>query len=1506
MDNDKRILRFRMLALALSLAAVTAGATPPDVILNTDFNSGLPAGSSVVGNAYYDGGNGFVHLTDFTQGSPWNGSWIYNQGAVMRNLYVRCDMLVGGGSGADGFSFVYSNLSGGAFGEDGEGSGLIITFNTYTDAPPLTAPNFQVHYNGATLHTIPINAANIRLDAWVPFEVSITHNGDLTVKYNNTVYANINVAGWNPQPGWRMGYGARVGGANDNHWLDNVQVINAEPYTHSMTTLDSTPVGPPTASVRYKAIFSQPLQGLDTGDFAVTQLSGTAGANVASVSPVFFVNENFDDGDVDWGSLDGNDNRPQPVFTGGHMRLTEASGNENSSWIIPTPEDIDGFRAEFGLYIGSSTEPAADGFSFVYSPDATGLFNHMGLSTGLTVRFDTYENGGEGTPDITVLYNGTERGRLGKVLSDEAWHDVVIAVTREGVCTVTHAGSVVADNLLIPDWDPQSDWNFGVGAATGGSNDIHAVDNFQLWGDRYVATLDSLAGQGDMRLDLSGSDATGFDGTPISPNSQNGGNIYQIDFVAPNPPSVPDMTAASDRGPSSTDNNTNDTTPTFTGTAEAGSTVRIYSDVDGVVGSGVAVGGTYTITTTSTLSQGPHTTTATAADDFQEGAPSSGVFVVINTDPPDTLGITTSTPSPTTLEDILFTVNFDEAVAVTTADFQVNTSDDVSYSSLGISPAGPATSYEVTVQGVTGDSGALSMDVLTGQGAQDVAGNPLASGASSTSVNIDNVPPVLNTLDVSESSPTSADTLAYTLQFDTPVVNFSSDDIDVTSSGLGYDAPVIAPSAGPATDYTITIENIVGNGSIDLSVVQSGDAQDIAGNGLTADTAAPSIEIDNTVPVVFNLDRDGNPATTTSGVVTFRLLVSEDIQGVEPGDFKLEAQDFPNAAVTQVEADNGTGLDDLWTITVNTVDTARGTVRLDIAAGATLSDPAANPVSTPYTGDESYTVDTEPPYAVNIGRGGLPEGANTQQVVFTATFNEDVENVEGGDFTVTAPQFPSPTIVDVSSNDGGVLDSVWLITVDTGAPGEGGVRLDLNDPPTIQDELGNAVQNGRTGDETFFVDTVAPSVDSLSTAAPDPTGTAPIPFTVRFSEDMDPATFTAGDLDVTNGNVSGFTQTGPRQWSFDVEPQNPGFTPYDVTVALPAGVCRDLRGNGNEAATPVVRTFDSSAPTVSVTTTSDPLGYGATNLSPIVVNVSFSEPVLGFDPEAEPGDLFLVNGTLAAASFSGGGDAYSFDVTPSGEGTVVVEVPENAANDGVNGNLSGSLTIEYDVTSPGVVIGSTAGDPASVDPIPVQITFDEVVLGFTQADAEANLTNATVATFTAEADGRHFTLELAPQGAGDVTLSIDAGVATDEAGNDNTASAPFSIEYDPYPVTVSYSGPNPIYAQPGDAVEMEVGYTVGGGGSATFQWLYKAEAGDPWSPIAGAPNAGTYTIGEVEPADEGFYSVVVTGGAKDVTQLAPPIELVVGTGIPAAGAAGLGLLALASALAGAAALRRTQ
>ena len=97
-----------------------------------------------------------------------------------------------------------------------------------------------------------------------------------------------------------------------------------------------------------------------------------------------------------------------------------------------------------------------------------------------------------------------------------------------------------------------------------------------------------------------------------STSSASASLVVTIDAAAPARPTRPDLIAASDSGASNTDNITSVTTPTFTGTAEAGSTVTLF-DGTTKIGAAVATGGTWNITSSS-LSNGVHAISATATD----------------------------------------------------------------------------------------------------------------------------------------------------------------------------------------------------------------------------------------------------------------------------------------------------------------------------------------------------------------------------------------------------------------------------------------------------------------------------------------------------------------------------------------------------------------------------------------------------------------------------------------------------------------------------------------------------------------------------------------------------------------------------------------------------------------------------------------------------------------------------------------------------------------------------
>lgn len=282
---------------------------------------------------------------------------------------------------------------------------------------------------------------------------------------------------------------------------------------------------------------------------------------------------------------------------------------------------------------------------------------------------------------------------------------------------------------------------------------------------------------------------------------------------------------------------------------------------------------------------------------------------------------------------------------------------------------------------------------------------------------------------------------------------------------------------------------------------------------------------------------------------------------------------------------------------------------------------------------------------------------------------------------------------------------------------------------------------------------------TLSSTAPNPTKTSPIPVTATFSETV--TGFVVGDITVGNGSAGSFVAVSGKVYTFNVTPAGQG----QVTVDIAAGVAQDTAGNGNTAATQLSRTYDSVAPTVTLTSTAP----NPTNTSPIPVTATFSEAVTGF----VVGDITVGNGN-AGNFVAVSGTVYTFSVTPTGQGQVTVDIAAGVAQDAAgNGNAAATqLTRTYDTVAPTVTINQAAGqaDPTNTSPINFTVIFSEPVTDFITGDVTLSGTaGATTATIT----GSGTTYAVAVSGMtsdGTVIATIAAGKAHDAAGNSNAAS----------------------------------------------------------------------------------------------------------------------------------------
>jgi hypothetical protein len=260
-------------------------------------------------------------------------------------------------------------------------------------------------------------------------------------------------------------------------------------------------------------------------------------------------------------------------------------------------------------------------------------------------------------------------------------------------------------------------------------------------------------------------------------------------------------------------------------------------------------------------------------------------------------------------------------------------------------------------------------------------------------------------------------------------------------------------------------------------------------------------------------------------------------------------------------------------------------------------------------------------------------------------------------------------LVTVPSGASGAL---FVVVTTAAAPTDGNTfqtTIDGSDLTSGTADTWDGTGGTDTASSATTIDAVAPTV-AITSAAPDPTNTSPIPVTATFSEDV--TGFTVGDITVGNGTASGFAG-GPAVYTFAVTPAGQGV----VTVDVAAGVAQDAASNGNTAATQFSIEYDSAAPTVTITSTAS----SPTNDSPIPVTATFSEDVTGFTV----GDIIVGNGT--ASNFAGGPAVYTFDVTPAAQGMVTVDIAAGVAQDAAaNGNTAATqFFISYGLTVGGTV-----------------------------------------------------------------------------------------------------------------------------------------------------------------------------------------------------------------------------
>jgi hypothetical protein len=203
----------------------------------------------------------------------------------------------------------------------------------------------------------------------------------------------------------------------------------------------------------------------------------------------------------------------------GYVSLTDAANGQAGTLVLPDLSQggvgVSAFRFVAKLRVGGGTARPADGFSISFGDDPNGDVGEEGTTTGLTLNFDTWDNGNGEAPAIELKWNNAvvarkrfagdaesagpgyllpERDAAGvpvAIQTDPAgtgaggtpvWTDLDFSISAAGAATVRYKGLDIFRDVVVPGWStpaPRSG-RFIIGARTGNANEAHWIDNIGI------------------------------------------------------------------------------------------------------------------------------------------------------------------------------------------------------------------------------------------------------------------------------------------------------------------------------------------------------------------------------------------------------------------------------------------------------------------------------------------------------------------------------------------------------------------------------------------------------------------------------------------------------------------------------------------------------------------------------------------------------------------------------------------------------------------------------------------------------------------------------------------------------------------------------------------------------------------------------------------------------------------------------------------------------------------
>ena len=711
--------------------------------------------------------------------------------------------------------------------------------------------------------------------------------------------------------------------------------------------------------------------------------------------------------------------------------------------------------------------------------------------------------------------------------------------------------------------------------------------------------------------------------------------------------------------------------------------------------------------------------------------------VVIDSTPP-TCTVTANVTSPTNASSITYTFTFSEEIQSFESNMITVTNGNVK------SVSGSGTTYTAVIE----NSGSCTQTVkVAANKVKDLAENYNTAASNTLSMTIDRTAPTC-TITSNPSGSTTASSITYTFAFSEDVTGFAASDITVTNTGDITSTKKTLSGSGK--NYTMVVTNSGNEGTQKVSIA-AGAGKDSAQNNSSA-ASSPVVTIDRGQPTCTITANKTSPTNASS--ITYTFSFSENVTG-------FVASDVTVTSTGDIASTKGTLSGSGKTYTMVITNTGNeGTQTVSIAAGAG-EDSAGNDSS---AASKEMKIDKVAPTVTITASEESP--TNASSITYTFTFSEIVTGFASGDVTVTTTGATGTKSTFTDTTAAGATYSTYTLVVTNSGSCTQTVSIAAG---ACTDTAGNN-NIAASLPEEIEIDRTAPTLE-ITASKTSPTNASTVTYYFEFSEKV--YDFSMSDTQITNEDLSdqqgawSFSSTGK---SYSQEVDNAGSCIQTVTV--PAGVCTDEAGNGNEEAT-FTMVIDRTAPTWNADVSNKSYDRNAQTYT---LNLTGSDEteLNAASSSIDSKVTVTVNGqskefTPGTATTNGNTKTFPItikDVTQSGP--VVITIAEGALVDTAgNTSVAKTYSFDLDITQPKVQsITANKTSPTNAESITYTIKFDETVTGFTTEDV--TVTNGTKGTFAGSGDT--YTLEVTNTGNCTQTVTVGAGVCTDTSSNTNLAA----------------------------------------------------------------------------------------------------------------------------------------